>query len=87
MTSVASKPSGTKTVVTVSEYHSEPCAHMRKPHASTAARTPLASRLWREKTSLCDWCCNSNKYHACRDDGCGKNETCRLLNRYGIELG
>ena len=50
MTSLASKPSGTKTVVTVSEYHSEPYAQMRKPHASTAARTPLASRLWREKT-------------------------------------
>jgi hypothetical protein len=23
----------------------------------------------------------------CRNDGCGKNEICRLLDRYGIELG
>jgi hypothetical protein len=37
-------------IVTVSEYHSGPCAHIRKPHASTAARTPLASRLWLGET-------------------------------------
>ena len=27
------------------------------------------------------------EYHACRNDGCGKNEICRLLDRYGIDLG
>src|SRR5438034_1326905 len=50
MTSSASKPSGTTTAVTVSEYHSGPCAQMRKPHAFTAARTALARRLWRANT-------------------------------------
>jgi hypothetical protein len=47
-------------------------------HTAAISKKPL---------SLCDWYCNSNKYHACRNDGCGKNEICRLLNRYGIELG
>jgi hypothetical protein len=47
-------------------------------HTAAISKKPL---------SLCDWCCNSNKYHACRNDGCGKNEICQLLNRYGIELG
>jgi hypothetical protein len=47
-------------------------------HTAAISKKPL---------SLCDWCCNSNKYHACRNDGCGKNEICRLLNQYGIVLG
>jgi hypothetical protein len=56
-------------------------------HVADRLHNGPTAAISKKPLSPCDWCCNSNKYHACRNDGCRKNEICRLLDRYGIELG